>query len=58
MGQLGLCAPTVEPVPYSRGAATTEARVPGGYAPRLEKPPQREAHAPQQRVALLATVIE
>ena len=58
MGQLNLCATTIEPVLYSRGATATEARVPRACAPRQEKPPQREAHAPQRRVALLATIIE
>ena len=58
MGQLSLCATTIEPVLYSRGATATEARVPRACAPRQEKPPQREAHAPQRRVALLATIIE
>ena len=58
MGQLSLCATTIEPVLYTRGATATEARVPRACAPRQEKPPQREAHAPQRRVALLATIIE
>ena len=30
---------------------TTEARAPRACAPRQEKPLQREAHAPQRRVA-------
>ena len=32
-------------------AASTEARAPRARAPQQEKPPQWEAHAPQQRVA-------
>ena len=32
-------------------ATTTEARVPRAHAPQQEKPPQRDVHALQQRVA-------
>ena len=39
-----------EPQILSLRAATTEAHVPGAYAPQQEKPPQWEAHA-QQRTA-------
>ena len=32
-------------------STTTEARAPRAHAPQQEKPPQWEAHTPQQRVA-------
>ena len=37
-------------------ATTTEARAPRARAPQQEKPPQREARAPQGRVAPLAAI--
>ena len=40
-----------EPQLLSPHAATTEAHAPRARAPQQEKPPQWEAHAPQQRVA-------
>ena len=40
-----------EPQLLSPHATTTEAHVPRSCAPQQEKPPQWEAHAPQQRVA-------
>ena len=40
-----------EPQLLSPHATTTEARVPRARAPQQEKPPQREARAPQRRVA-------
>ena len=40
-----------EPHLLSPHATTTEARAPRAHALQQEKPPQREAHAPQQRVA-------
>ena len=45
---------TLEPTSHnywSPRATTTEARAPRARAPQQEKPPQREACAPQQRVA-------
>ena len=39
-----------EPQLLSSHATTTEAHVPIAYAPQQEKPPQREARAPQRRV--------
>ena len=41
------CAPQL----LSLRATTTEAREPRARAPQQEKPPQGEAHAPQQSVA-------
>ena len=41
-----------EPQLLSPHATTTEAHVPRARAPQQEKPPQWEACAPQQRVAL------
>ena len=40
-----------EPQLLSPHATTTEACVPRAHAPQQEKPPEWEAHAPQQRVA-------
>ena len=40
-----------KPQLLSACATTTEAHVPRARAPQQEKPPQWEAHAPQQRVA-------
>ena len=40
-----------EPQLLSLHAATIEARMPRACAPQQEKPPQWEAHTPQQRVA-------
>ena len=36
---------------WSPSATTTETHAPRAHALQQEKPPQREAHAPQQRVA-------
>ena len=48
---LSLRSRACEPQLLSPCATTTEARVPRASAPQQEKPPQREAHAPQRRVA-------
>ena len=48
---LSLCSRAREPQLLSSHAATTEARMPGAHALQQEKPPQREACAPQPRVA-------
>ena len=40
-----------EPQLLSPHATTTEARAPKAHAPQQEKPPQREARAPQRGVA-------
>ena len=60
MEQLNLWATTTEvhavlghvPQLLSLSAATTEALVPRACASQQDKPPQGEAHTPQQRVAL------
>ena len=44
---LSLCSRAREPQLLSPCATTTEARVPRAHAPQQEKPPQREARAPQ-----------
>ncbi|KAM9079980.1 asparaginyl-tRNA synthetase isoform 2-T2 [Megaptera novaeangliae] len=50
--QLSPCDTTTEPVLYSLCATTTEAHAPRAHAAQREKPPQREACAPQQGVTL------
>ena len=49
--QLSLCATATEPT-----ASTTDAHAPRACAPPLEKPPQREAHAPEQSHPRLAAM--
>ena len=48
---LSLRSRACEPQLLSPHAATTEARAPRACALQQEKPPQREARAPQPRVA-------
>ena len=48
---LSLRSGACEPQLVSLRAATAEARTPRACAPQQEKPPQWEAHTPQQRVA-------
>ena len=48
---LSLCSRAREPQLLSPRATTTEAHVPRSRAPQQEKPLQREARAPQRRVA-------
>ena len=55
------CTCTLEPMRHNYWnpqATTTEARAPTARALPREKPPQREAHAPQRSVALLAATRE
>ena len=49
MEQPSPCAPTIEPVLYSPGAATTDVSTPRARAPPQEKPLQLESspHLPQ-----------
>ena len=48
---LGLRSRACEPQLLSPCATTTEAHAPRAHAPQQEKPLQREARAPQRRVA-------
>ena len=48
---LSLCSRAREPQLLSLCATTTEARTPRARALQQKKPPQREARAPQRRVA-------
>ena len=48
---LSLRSKAGEPKLLSPHAATTEARAPRACALQQEKPPQREVHSPQRRVA-------
>ena len=49
--QLSPCATTTEPALWSLQATTAEAHVPRARSLQQEKPPQREAHTLQRRVA-------
>ena len=53
--RLGPHAPTIEPAPSSRGAATTETQAPQSRRPASYKSPQRGAARHNSRGALLAT---
>ena len=48
---LSLSSRACKPQLQSPSATTTEACVPRAHAPQQEKPPQWEAHTPQQRVS-------
>ena len=48
---LSLCSRAHKPQLLSPRATTSEACAPRAHAPQQEKPPQWEAHAPQQIVA-------